>query len=176
MSRDIFFGRKGAQVSIQPNIGLDANARQSVVETLNLLLIDEAVLSFKTRRADGYAGGEDAPDLRALYDLQYEQIKAISNEIVERVKILGGSPLSVSVDLFDTARLVGELNTVPGIVNILADHEAFIRFLREDARRCSEMYEDQGTFALLVSVLRIHEKIAWSLRSNITSIQFDNEK
>jgi starvation-inducible DNA-binding protein len=176
MSRDIFFGRKGAQVSIQPNIGLDANARQSVVETLNLLLIDEAVLSFKTRRADGYAGGEDAPDLRALYDLQYEQIKAISNEIVERVKILGGSPLSVSVDLFDTARLVGELNTVPGIVNILADHEAFIRFLREDARRCSEMYEDQGTFALLVSVLRIHEKIAWSLRSNITSVQFDNEK
>jgi starvation-inducible DNA-binding protein len=61
-------------------------------------------------------------------------------------------------------------------MSILADHEAFIRFMREDAQNCSEMYEDQGTFALLVSVMRIHEKMAWLLRSNITLEQFDHEK
>jgi hypothetical protein len=29
------------------------------------------------------------------------------------------------------------------------------------------MYEDQGTFVMLVSVMRLHEKMAWILRSYI---------
>ena len=56
---------------------------------------------------------------------------------------------------------------IPGIISILADHEAFIRFLREDTRKCSEAYDDQGTFAILINVMRLHEKMAWVLRSNI---------
>ena len=44
-----------------------------------------------------------------------------------------------------------------------------IRFLREDARKCTEEYEDEGTFELLVSVMRLHEKMAWMLRSYIES-------
>ncbi len=47
MLQTTFYGRKIVQVSIQPNIGLDTAARQSVVEILNLLLADEAVLSLK---------------------------------------------------------------------------------------------------------------------------------
>lgn len=176
MPRTTFYGRKNVQVTIQPNLGLDAVARQSVIEMLNILLADEAVLSLKTHRADGDAGGVDVLELHPLYDAQYRQIQAISDEIVERVQILGGSHLRGSQELIDSARLGGELSAVPGIVSILADQEAFIRFLREDARKCSEMYEDQGTFALLVSVMRIHEKMAWILRSNIASGQFDGEK
>jgi hypothetical protein len=30
-----------------------------------------------------------------------------------------------------------------------------------------EKYEDEGTFELLVSIMRIHEKMAWMLRSYI---------
>ena len=39
--------------------------------------------------------------------------------------------------------------------------------LREDARKCTEEYEDEGTFELLVNIMRIHEKIAWVLRSYV---------
>jgi hypothetical protein len=56
---------------------------------------------------------------------------------------------------------------VPDILHLIADHEACIRFLREDARKCTEEYEDEGTFELLVSVMRLHEKMAWMLRSYI---------
>jgi DNA-binding ferritin-like protein len=52
-------------------------------------------------------------------------------------------------------------------MGLLADHEASIRFLREDARRCFEEYEDHGTFTLFVRFIRVHEKIAWILRSYI---------
>ncbi len=168
MPRTTFYGRKNVQVTIQPNIGLDATARQSVVEILNILLADEAVLSLKTHRAaEEFAGKAGVSELQPLYNAQSKQINTISNEIVERVKILGGSPLSGSEELLDYSRLDGKLAIVPNVMNILADHEAFIRFLREDARKCSEAYEDQGTFALLVSVMRLHEKTAWILRSYI---------
>jgi starvation-inducible DNA-binding protein len=175
MPRTTFYGHVNVQVAIQPNIGLDAAARQSVVEILNLLLADEAVLAFKTHSSDGHSGGTGVPDLQTIYDEQYKQINEIVIEIAERVRILGGSPLSSSEELIDSARLDGKLAVVPGVMSILADHEAFIRFLREDAQKCSEAYEDQGTFATLVSVLRIHEKMAWILRSNIALEQFDHE-
>jgi starvation-inducible DNA-binding protein len=170
MARTTFYGRKNIQVTFQPNIGLDVTARQSVVEILNLLLADEAVLSLKTHSADGHAGGISGPDLQSLYDAQYKEINDIVIEISERVRILGGSHLSSSEELINFARLDGKLAVVPGVMHILADHEAFIRFLREDAQKCSEIYEDQGTFALLVNVLRLHEKMAWMLRSYIENV------
>ncbi len=172
MPRNNFYGHKYIEVTIQPNIGLDASARQSVVDILNLLLADEAVLAFKTHHGDGHPGGKGGPDLQALYDNQYKQINDIALEIEERVSILGGSHPGSSEELIDSARLDGKLDVAPGIMTILADHEAFIRFLREDAQKCSEAYEDQGTFALLVSVMCQHEKMAWILRSNIASGQF----
>jgi starvation-inducible DNA-binding protein len=176
MPRTTFYGHSNVQVTIQPNIGLDAAVRQSVVEILNILLADETVLSFKTRRADEEASGTDIPDLHPLYEAQYKQINDIGTEIVERISILGGLHISDSEVLIDSARLDGKFAVAPDEMSLLADHEAFIRFLREDAQKCSEMYEDQGTFALFVSVLRIHEKMAWILRTKIAPGNFDHEK
>ena len=167
MPRTTFYGRKNVQVTFQPNIGLDADARQSVVEILNLLLADEAVLSLKTHHAVGHASRTGIPDLQSLYDAQYNEVNGIVIDIAERVRILGGSDLSGSEELINSARLDGTLADVPDVISLLADHEAFIRFLREDAQKCSEMYEDQGTFALLINAMRLHEKMAWMLRSYI---------
>jgi starvation-inducible DNA-binding protein len=159
--------------SFQPNIGLEASARASVIEMLNLIVADEAVLALKTGRADGLAVGVEVPELQTLFDDQSKQIAAISSEMTERVQILGGSHTRSSAQLTDSARLGREINASPGIVSILADHEAFIRFLREDAQKCSELYEDQGTYVLLINTMRIHEKMAWVLRSNIALEKFD---
>ena len=163
-------------MSIQPNIGLDATARQSVVEILNLLLADEAVLSYKTHRAVEQVASNDAHDLHLLFDAQIKQIDEVGIEIAERVKILGGSPISAPTELMNSARLDAKLVLVPGVVSLVADQEALIRFLREDAQKCSEMYEDQGSFVLLVSVMQKHEKMAWHLRSNMNLEQFNHEK
>lgn len=168
MPRTTFYAHNVVPVTIQPNTGLDVSTREAVVEMLNLLLADETVLAHKTRRAEGYKAGANEPDLRPVYNSQLTQINAFSDEIMERVLILGGTHLSGPEDLSEAARLRADIQHVPTILNLLADHETFIRFLREDATKCSEMYDDQGTFAMLVSVLRSHEKMAWLLRSNIT--------
>ncbi len=155
------------QVSIQPNIGLDSVIRQAVVKSLNNILASEAVLTAKTRSAYWNVSGAGFIDLQFLFDSQYKKINEISDEIAERVRMLGGVALGSLQEYIKTIRLDEQPGNVPDILRLLADHEAAIRFLREDARKCTEEYEDEGTFDLLVSVMRLHEKMAWILRSYI---------
>ncbi len=80
---------------------------------------------------------------------------------------MGGSPIHNHGELIDTARLYASPDVQPSATAILADHEAFIRYLREDAQKCSEVYEDQVSFSQLVGLMREHEKMAWTLRPYI---------
>lgn len=153
------------QVAILPNIGLDFNERQSIVEMLNSHLANEVVLTTKTRSAHWNVNGTNFYQLHTLFRRQYKQLNGISDEIAERVRMLGGFAIGSFQEFLLYARLDEQPGDVPEILHLLADHEAAIRFLREGARKCSEEYEDQGTFALLVSIIRRHEKMAWMLRS-----------
>lgn len=155
------------QVDIQPNIGLDSEVRHSVVDILNNTLANEAVLSQKTRSAHWNVSGSGFLELHILFDSQYKQLNEISDEIAERSRMLGGIALGSLQEFIQFSRLEEQPGSVPKIMILLADHEAAIRFLREDARKCNEEFEDEGTFELLVSVMRLHEKMAWMLRSYI---------
>jgi len=155
------------QITSQPNIGLDGNTRQSVVEILNVTLADEAVLAAKTRSAHWNVSGPDFFELHILFDTQYKQLNDISDEVAERARMLGGFAIGSLKEFLKHTRLDEQSGDVPDILCLLADHETFIRFMREDARICTEEYEDEGTFELLVSIMRLHEKLAWMLRSYI---------
>jgi starvation-inducible DNA-binding protein len=154
-------------VFIQPNIGLDSDVRHAVVEILNNTLANEAVLTVKTRSAHWNVSGPGFFELNILFNSQFEQLNDISDEIAERARMLGGIAIGSLQEFIKSSRLEEQPGVVPDILRLLADHEAAIRYLREDARKCTEDYEDEGTFELLVSVMRLHEKIAWMLRSYI---------
>jgi starvation-inducible DNA-binding protein len=175
MPRTTFYGQTSLPVTIHPNIGLEASVRQSVIKMLNLILADETVLTIQTHRVNGHAIGMEIENLKKLFDIQNQQIQAISAEIAERIQILGGSPPVTEEELINLARLDGGRNAISDLVDLLSSHEALTRFLREDIQKCSEIYEDQGTAALLVNVMRLHEKMDWMLRSNITSEKLQNE-
>jgi len=155
------------QVPIQPNIGLDGDVRRSIIETLNTLLSDEAILAMKTRNARWHVHGPGFFEMQTLFDQQFHQLNKISGGIAERVRILGGFAICSFAEFLTYTRLEERPGDVPDIMCLLADHEASIRFLREDARKCFEEYEDHGTFTLLVHFIRLHEKMAWVLRSYI---------
>lgn len=155
------------EILIQPNIGLDSDVRHSVVEILNNALANEAVLTLKTRSAHSNVSGTDFFELHTFFATQYELLNSISDEIAERVRMLGGIAIGSLHEFTDSTRLEEQPGVVPDILRLLADHETVIRLLREDVRKCSEEYEDEGTSSLLVSVMRLHEKMAWMLRSHI---------
>jgi starvation-inducible DNA-binding protein len=161
-------------VLIQPNIGLDSDVRHSVVEILNNTLANEAVLTLKTHNAHWNVSGAGFIELHILFDSQYEQLNNISNEIAERVRMLGGVVIGSLQEFTHSTRIEEQPGLIPGILHLLADHEACIRFLREDARKCTEEYGDEGTFELMVNVMRLHEKMAWMLRSYIEPVHTEN--
>jgi starvation-inducible DNA-binding protein len=152
-------------VLIQPNIGLDSDVRHSIVELLNITLADEAVLTTKTRSAYWNIHGADFFELHTLFATQYQLLNNISDEIAERARMLGGFAIGSLAEFLHHTRLEEQPGIVPDILHLLADYEASIRFLREDAKKCTDEYEDGGTYELLVSVMRLHEKMAWMLRS-----------
>lgn len=163
-------------ILIQPNIGLDGDVRHSVVEILNKTLANEAVLTVKTRNAHWNVSGVGFFELFTLFNSQYQQLNDISDEIAERVRILGGIAIGSLQEFIHFTRLEEKPGIIPDILNLLADHETLIRFLREDARKCTEEYEDEGTFELLVSVMRFHEKMAWMLRNYFEPVLTFDEK
>lgn len=154
-------------ILIQPNIGLDEDTRHSLIEILNHALANEAVLSIKTRSAHWNVSGVGFLELRIFFNSQYEQLNQISDEVAERVRILGGVAIGSLQEFIRYSRLDEQPGKISEIMDLLADHEALTRYLREDARKCTDEYEDEGTFDLLVSVMRLHEKMAWILRSYI---------
>jgi starvation-inducible DNA-binding protein len=154
-------------ILIQPNIGLDSDTRLLIIEILNTVLADEEVLTMKTRSAHWHLCGPGLFDLKTLFEQQCEQLIAISEEIVERTRMLGGSAISSFEEFLSYTHLQELPGEAPGLMNLLADHETSIRFLRDYAQRCFEDYEDQVTFTLFVRFIHLHEKMAWILRSYI---------
>jgi starvation-inducible DNA-binding protein len=160
---------------IQPNIGLESDVRRSVVDILNTTLANEAVLTVKTRSAHWNVSGAGFFELYILFDSQYKQLNDISDEIAERVRMMGGMAIGSLHEFLKHTQIEEQPGLVPDILRLVADHETSIRFLRDVARKCGEEYEDEGTFELLVSVMRLHEKMAWMLRSYIENEPVHNE-
>ena len=155
------------QVMIQHNIGLDRDVRLAVVDLLNIILADETLLTIKTRCAQWNVRGPAFYELHTLFESQQQLLNHISDEIAERAPMLGGIAIGSLEEFSSHTRLQEQIGVVPDVLHLLADHEACIRYLREDVRRCSEEYEDQGTLDVLVRVMRVHEKMAWMLRSYV---------
>lgn len=158
---------KQLPILIQPNIGLESEVRQPIILILNNSLANETVLSQKTRSAQWNSSGAGFLELHILFETQYKQLDEIAGKIAERTRILGGMAFSSFKEFLNNSQLEEDTANVPDILHLLADHESIIRILREDIRQISEEYEDEGSVELMVGVMRLHEKMAWMLRSYI---------
>lgn len=154
-------------VDIQPNIGLDNDIRIAVIALLNRILADEAILAIKTHTTYWNYRGADVVEYQTLYKTQYETLNQISDEIAERIKVMGGYAIGSMTDFLKQTRIEDQPGIVPNNLRLLADQEAHTRNLRRDVKKCSDEYEDDGTFELLVRILRQHEKMSWMLRTLI---------
>lgn len=162
-------------IFIQPNIGLDSDVRNSIIQLLNSTLANEAVLKAKTRSVYWNVSGSGFLEMQIILKEQIYRLNKVINDIAERVRMLGGMVIGSFQEFLKYTRLEEKPAFAMDTISLLADHEASIRFIREDARKCTEEFEDEGTFELLVNIMRIHEKIAWMLRSQIEPEVRDND-
>lgn len=142
---------------------------------LNHALANEAVLALKTLSADRNIMGASFFALHDLFDSQFKQLIDISHQIAEGARMLGGNTIGSLQEFIDFTRLEEQHGIVPDALQLLKDHEKIIHFLREDAKKCSEEFEEEDIFELIMSVIRLHEKMVLILRSLLESPLTENE-
>ncbi len=150
------------------NIGLSTETRQKVVSLLNKLLSDEFVLYTKTLKFHWNVQGIVFHDFHQAFKEQYEKLFDFVDSIAERARALGAPALG-SLQDFSTYTRLKEVNSkklsaLEMIKELLADHEAVIRQLRDDIEQTGRL-GDQGTSNFLQDLIVKHEKIAWMLRA-----------
>ena len=152
------------------NIGITVENREKIARRLELLLADEHVLYVKTRNYHWNVRGMNFQPLHEFFGQQYALIEVEIDEIAERILQLGFfSPGSMDVfaemsRLNETDHLNGQAELM--IRNLLNDHEAIIRELRQDVE-LAEQAGDAGTADYLTALMEKHEKMAWMLRVHL---------
>ncbi len=81
--------------------------------------------------------------------------------------MLSGLPIGSFEGFIKNARLEEQPGSIPNLVDLLDDHEASIRFLGEDAKKCCEVYADKSTGDFLANIQQLHAEMAGILRAHI---------
>ncbi len=151
------------------NIGLKADQRKGAAGLLKTLLADEHVLYTKTRKYHWNVEGPSFSELHKFFEEQYDGIAESIDEIAERIRQLGEYSPGSLAEFVASARLKedngGQIPAKKMIANLLADHEALVRHLRQDLETVKEEFGDAGNQDFFTGLMQDHEKAAWMLRS-----------
>lgn len=151
------------------DIGLEEKERRGSIRILTELLADQNVLYLKTKNYHWNVVGPEFRDLHKFLEEQYELLDGAIDETAERIRKLGGRTMATMTEYLKYAKLKEEPGQFPEarvmLENLLADHEATIKFLREGVDETDEEFHDMGTNDFLIGLMQDHEKVAWMIRS-----------
>lgn len=161
---------KRMPLKVETTIGLSPDAQEQIIELLNARLSDAVVLYMKTRKYHWNVTGMHFAELHEFFEEQYDLIEAAMDEIAERVRQVGGLALGTLQEFAATSALKEAPGVNPhaeGMIrDLLDDHEAIIRQLRQDVDATAGL-GDQGTSDFLTGLMESHEKMAWMLRAHL---------
>jgi starvation-inducible DNA-binding protein len=157
---------KRRAASINPPGGLAPNATRDISAALTTLLADVFALYVKTKNFHWHISGPHFRDYHLLLDEQAEQIFAITDDIAERVRKVGGT----------TLRSIGQIGRLQRLLDNDADYvtpEDMLAELRDDNKQltasmremhglCDE-YDDVASASLLETWIDQAERRVWFL-------------
>jgi starvation-inducible DNA-binding protein len=151
-------------------IGLSEHAVSEISETLRHVLADVFCLYMKTKNFHWHMTGRHFRDYHLLLDEQAQQIYAITDDIAERARKLGGTSLRSIGDITRHQRLHdndrGDL-TAREMLTELRDDNALLTNLLRDAHSVCEENEDVATTSLIEVWIDEAERRTWFLRETI---------
>jgi len=147
--------------ALQPFSG---GAVEDIANHLNPLLADVFALYLKTKNFHWHMSGPHFRDYHLMLDEHGEQIFAISDDIAERVRKVGGTTLHSISDIARLQRLAdNDLPTVPAqqmLAELRADSLRLAAFMLSAHATC-EKYDDVATASLLENWIDLAQRRAW---------------
>ncbi len=145
---------------------LDRKGVTEISSSLRQLLADVFALYVKTKNFHWHMSGQHFRDYHLLLDEQSEQIFAMTDDIAERARKIGGTTIRSIGDIAEHQRLKDndEELVTPGdmLAELCADNQHLTRFLRSAHELC-ERHNDIATASLIETWIDQTERRTWFL-------------
>jgi starvation-inducible DNA-binding protein len=158
-------------MTMQVNIGIEADARQEIADGLSRLLADTYTLYLKTHYFHWNVTGPMFQTLHLMFETQYTELALAVDLIAERIRALG-FPAPGSYTQYAKLSSIPETTTVPKaeeMIKLLVEGQEAVCRTARSIFPIIEKVSDEPTADLLTQRLQLHEKTAWMLRSLLDS-------
>ena len=143
---------------------------EKVTRTLNSLLADLFTLYIETKNFHWHMNGRHFRDYHLLLDEQAEQIFAITDNVAERVRKIGGKTLRSVADIQKLQRIRdSEEDVIPAprmLLELYNDNRALIEHLR-NAHEIADEATDYATTSMVENWIDEAERRAWFLFEHV---------
>ena len=159
--------------ALQTPTDLDGESVAEVSAILRHLLADVFVLYLKTKNFHWHMSGPQFRDYHLLLDEQAEQILAMTDDIAERARKIGGLTLRSIGDIARHQRLAD--NDRPSVTphamltELAEDNVTLTRFLR-GAHEVCDTHNDFATTSLIENWIDQTERRTWFLWETLRSV------
>ncbi len=149
------------------NIGIPEEQREEIAAQLSILLADSYTLYLQSHNYHWNITGPQFRELHLMFEEHYTELALAVDEIAERIRALGAfAPATYAA--FGQLSGIKEQDDVPEaseMIKRLTDgHETVVRTCR-NALKVAQSADDESTAGLISDRMRVHEKVAWMLRS-----------
>ena len=145
---------------------LDARAATEIGAAMNVVLADVFALYLKTKNFHWHMTGRHFRDYHLLLDEHGEQIFAMTDDIAERARKIGGTTLRSISDISRHQRLKDNndesLAPKEMLAELTADNQALTRYFRSAHETCDK-YNDVATASLIEVWIDQTERRTWFL-------------
>src|SRR5580704_10392183 len=148
---------------------LDQDAVSAISEELRLMLADVFALYMKTKNFHWHMSGPHFRDYHLLLDEQSDQIFAMTDDIAERARKIGGTTLHSISEIAREQRLSDNNDEFVAPADMLAeltdDNQALVRSMRATHEVC-DRHNDVATASMLENWIDETERRTWFLAEN----------
>ncbi len=145
---------------------LKTNAVKDISGALNVLLADVFALYMKTKNFHWHVSGPHFRDYHLLFDEQGTQIFAMTDDIAERVRKIGGTTLRSTGQVARLQRIIDNdadyVDPLDMIAELRDDNKDLVAYMREVHDLCDEN-KDVATASLIENWIDETERRVWFL-------------
>jgi len=151
-------------------VGLNKTCTDETTKALNFLLANEYALFTKVLNYHWNITGPRFHSLHSLLEDEYKKLLEIMDDLAERVRILGGTPLSTVKQMGKAMTLSeksGESLSGNDMLSDLLESNFVIQKEIKHFLSNKNLEKDPGTEDFLVGILQKHEFTSWMFRSHL---------
>jgi starvation-inducible DNA-binding protein len=151
---------------LQGPTDLGANATRDISAALRGLLADVFALYMKTKNFHWHMSGPHFRDYHLLLDEQSDQIFAMTDEVAERARKIGGTTLRSTGQIAREQRILDNdadyVDPQDMLAELRSDNQQLVREMRQVHELCDE-YRDVATASLIENWIDEAERRVWFL-------------